>query len=139
GAFGNNGGGPSNGGGLGPDRLTPDPGLPAVTQDPKKLNVRLTVTTADAQAYRGDSLHVEGRVDSNGRGVVDHQVNIWLAPAGRGGRDATYLGYATTEADGTFRVDLAVIATAGSLNLGLYDIILMSPDDALYNAARSDE
>jgi transglutaminase-like putative cysteine protease len=139
GAFGNNGGGPSNSG-LGADRLTPDPGLPAVVQDPKKQNVRLSVTTADAQAYRGDSLHVEGRVDTSGHGVPDHQVNIWISPAGRGGRDATYLGYAMTEADGSFRIDLPVLSTPGStLNLGTYDIILMSPDDASFNAARSDE
>jgi len=40
----------------------------------------------------------------------------------------------------TSYVDVTFIPTAGStLNLGTYDIILMSPDDASFNAARSDE
>ncbi|MBA3392502.1 MAG: transglutaminase domain-containing protein [Deltaproteobacteria bacterium] len=118
----------------GPDRITPDPNLPAVTQDPKKQTPRLEVTMADASAYRGDFLHVEGRVTAGGRALPDHPIDIYLSPAGRNGASPQPLGRAVTGADGMFRMDFSV---PPGLALSTYEIWLSSPEDAYYNAALS--
>lgn len=118
-----------------PDRITPDPSLPAVTQDPKKLTPRLVVTTADASAYRGDVVHVEGRVAAGGKVIPDHPVDVFLAPAGRGGASPIPLGRAVSDASGRFSQDFTVPA---ALNLATYEIYLASPEDAYYNASLSD-
>ena len=122
-------------GGGGPDRITPDPSLPTVTQDPKKLTPRLDVTTADTSAFRGDVVHVEGRVVAQGKPVVDHPVDVFLAPAGRHGAGPIPLGRAVSDATGRFTQEFTV---PGSLNLATYEIYLASPEDAYYNAALSD-
>jgi hypothetical protein len=136
-------GGPGSGGtGTGsgaahvPDQITPDPSLPVVTQDPKKQNVRLAVTLADARAYRGDVIHVEGRAEATGKPLPDHPIDVFLAPAGASGAHPMQLpGRVTTGPDGTFRVDLSVPA---GVELKTYEIYLSSPEDAYYNAALSE-
>ena len=90
------------------DRILPDPNLPAAQIDPLKPTPRLLVTTSSPSAYRGDSLHIEGRVDVAGKGLPDHRVDIFLAPAGSGGAHSKPLGNAVTGPDGSFRVDLQV-------------------------------
>jgi hypothetical protein len=132
GDFGGSGKGSGNGTG---DHIIPDQSLPAVTQDPKKPIPHLVVTTADASAYRGDVVHVEGRVEANGRNLPDRAVDVFLAPSGKNGSDAVELGRATTGPDGTFHIDLTVPSTLG---LATYEIFLSSPEDAYYNAALSD-
>jgi len=117
-----------------PDRLTPDPTLPEKPADPKKATPELEVLDAAASAYRGGSVQVSGRVIVNGKGLPDHPVEIWLSPKGMNGREPTSLGRAVTAADGTFRQELPVPA---ELKLATYEIWLMSPEDAYYNAARS--
>ncbi|MBV8756894.1 MAG: transglutaminase domain-containing protein [Deltaproteobacteria bacterium] len=119
----------------GPDRITPDPTLPAVTQDPKKPTPHLVVTQASESAYRGDMIHVEGSARVDGKGLADHVVDIYLAPAGQGGLHPTPLGRATTGKDGLFRTDLPVPPALGLSN---YEIYLSSSEDAYYNAALSD-
>jgi transglutaminase-like putative cysteine protease len=141
GAIGN---GPGSGGGSGtgsgggattPDRITPDQSLPAAGRDPKKGSPKLEVTRADAQAYRGDVIRVEGLARVDGKGIPDHPITIYLAPAGQSGRNWTEVGRAMTGPDGTFRVDLAVPA---KLDLSSYEIYLSSEEDAYYNPALSD-
>lgn len=128
--------GPGNGSGnSGPDRITPDPSLPTVTQDPKKKTPRLDVTTADTAAFRGDVVHVEGRVVAEGKPIPDHPVDVFLAPAGRRGANPIPLGRAVSDANGRFTQEFTVPA---SLNLATYEIYLASPEDAYYNAALSD-
>lgn len=128
--------GPGNGSGTsGPDRITPDPSLPTVTQDPKKKTPRLDVTTADTSAFRGDVVHVEGRVVAEGKPIPDHPVDVFLAPAGRRGANPIPLGRAVSDANGRFQQEFTV---PGSLNLATYEIYLASPEDAYYNAALSD-
>lgn len=119
----------------GPDRITPDPTLPAVTQDPKKPTPRLVVTQASESAYRGDMIHVEGSARVDAKPVADHVINIYVAPAGHGGQNAIRLGAATTDANGLFRSDLPV---PPSLMLSSYEIYLSAEEDAYYNAALSD-
>ena len=133
GAGGGSGGGGDEGTG---DRIMPDPNLPAAQIDPQKPTPRLLVTTSSASAYRGDTIHVEGRVDVAGKGLPDHRVDIFLAPAGSGGARSKPLGNAVTGPDGSFRVDLAI---PGSVELATYEIWLSSPDDATYNGALSTE
>lgn len=118
-----------------PDRITPDPTLPAKVQDPAKATPTLLVTTADTSAYRGDFIHVEGIVRVDGKGLANHRVDVFLAPAGSGGEGSIPLGPAVTRADGTFSADLPV---PGSLSLARYEILLSSAEDAYYNAALSD-
>jgi hypothetical protein len=132
GSYGN---GPGNGNGGTGDRITPDPTLPAVTQDPQKVTPKLNVTLADASAYRGDAIHVEGTVFASGKGMADHRVDVFVAPAGRNGKDPIQLGSAVTDQTGVFRTDLAVPA---ELKLETYEIYISSPEDAYYNAALSD-
>lgn len=117
------------------DRILPDPNLPYATQDPKKQMPRLVVTTADTSAFRGDLVHVEGRVAVGGKAIADHPVDVFLAPAGRGGANPIPLGRAVTDAAGRFSQDFSV---PGALNLATYEIYLASPEDAFYNAALSD-
>ena len=134
GQFGENGGNGGNGGGTGPDRITPDPTLPAVTQDKNKQTPRLEVTLADASAFRGDALHIEGRASTGGRALPDHPIDIYLSPAGKNGANAVPLGRAVTGADGMFRQDFSV---PGGLSLTTYEIWLSTPEDAYFNAALS--
>jgi hypothetical protein len=122
-------------GSSGPDRITPDPTLPAKTQDPKKATPELLVTTADDRVFRGDFIHVEGIVRVGGKGLPNHRVDVFLAPAGRGGEGSIGIGPAVTRADGTFSADLPV---PGSLDLARYEILLSTAEDAYYNAALSD-
>jgi transglutaminase-like putative cysteine protease len=127
---------PGPGSAAAPDRILPDQSLPVVTKDPKKPSPRLSVTTADDHAFRGASIHVEGRAQAGTKPLPDHTVDVFLSPAGSGGSGSVFLGRAVTEADGTFRADFALPPT---LALMSYDIWLSSPEDARYNAALSEQ
>ena len=118
----------------GPDRITPDPTLPTVSQDPKKRTPRLEVTTADTSAFRGDVVHIEGRVTADGKPIADHPIDVFLAPAGRNGAGPIPLGRTVSDKTGTFRQEFTL---PGSLNLATYEIYLASPEDSYYNAALS--
>jgi transglutaminase-like putative cysteine protease len=128
------GGGGSGNGGTGPDRITPNPGLPSVTIDPKKQTPELEILDADTSGYRGAAVRIEGRVRVNGKAIPDHPVDVYLSPKGMSGADETPLGRAVTGADGTFRQEFSL---PPSLNLATYEIYLASPADAYYNAALS--
>ncbi|HEY4240724.1 MAG TPA: transglutaminase domain-containing protein [Kofleriaceae bacterium] len=117
-----------------PDRITPDPTLPYATQDPHKATPVLIVTTADASAYRGDAIHVEGRASANGKPIPDHDVSVFLSPAGAGGAKSMFIGTAVTGPDGGFKQDFSVPSGIG---VATYDIWLSSSEDAYYNAALS--
>lgn len=121
-------------GGTGPDRITPDPTLPAVQHDPRKGTPELEVLDADASAYRGGAVRIAGRVQVNGKAIPDHPVDVYLAPRGLRGEKSELLGRVVTGADGTFRQELSVPAKLG---LDTYEIWLASPEDAYYNAALS--
>jgi hypothetical protein len=107
-----------------------------VVRDPKKPSPVLIVTLADDKAFRGDQVHVEGRVSVGGKGLPDHMVDVFLSPTGHGGSGSILIGRVVTSADGTFREDFPVPAT---ISLAAYDIWLSSPEDAYYNAALSEQ
>ena len=125
----------SNGAPLIPDRITPDPTLPAVTQDPKKPTPTLLVTQASTSAYRGDLIHIEGVARADGKPLPDHVVYVFLAPAGTNGAHPIQIGSPKTGADGSFRVELPL---PPQLDLSTYEIYLSSLEDAYYNAALSE-
>jgi hypothetical protein len=126
-----NGSGAGDGNGT---RISPRTSLQPVVIHPEKGSPKLTVTIADPHAYRGDVIHVEGTVRAGDKGLADHRVEVFLAPAGDRDQSVS-IGNAVTQADGTFRADLAVPAY---LNLATYEILLSSGEDAYYNAALSD-
>lgn len=126
----------SGGTAVGPDRILPDQSLPVVDRDPKKPSPVLTVTLADERAFRGAQLHVEGRALVKGGALPDHTVDVFLAPAGRGGSGSIFLGRAVTETDGSFRADFAV---PPGVELRSYEIWLSSPQTTQYNAALSEQ
>lgn len=103
--------------------------------DPKKATPELLVTSSDTSAFRGDFIHVEGVVRVQGKALGNHRVDVFLAPAGSGGRGSIALGPAVTRPDGGFSADLPVPST---LDLARYEILLSSAEDAYYNAALSD-
>ncbi len=116
------------------DRITPDPTLPEIALDPKKLSPRLEISIADSSAYRGDVVHIEGRASVGGKPIRDHRIEVFLAPAGRAGRYARPLGNAVTDHNGTFSQDFDV---PGDLDLATYELYLASREDETYNAALS--
>lgn len=126
--------GPDSGGGPGPDRITPDPGLPVVQHNPRKKIPELEVLEAAPTAYRGAAVDIGGRVHVGGKGIPAHTVDVYLSPKGENGAKAVLLGRAMTRADGTFRQQFSIPA---QLDLRTYEIWLGSPEDAYYNAALS--
>jgi hypothetical protein len=125
----------SGAGNGGPDRVNPNQKLKPIQRNPGKKTPELRVTAADTSAYRGDTIHVEGIAVVEGRGLGDHLVRVFLAPAHQDGEGSKEIGHALTNADGTFRLDAAV---PGDLNLSSYEIFLSSDEDAHYNGALSD-
>ena len=126
------GSGSGGGGGVGP---TPDGKLPPRTADPKKPTPRVLITQAASSGYRGETLHLEGRVDNGKAPVADHAVELYLSPHGHNGADAILIGHGATDARGIFSVDVELPA---SLDLATYDAYAATRDDAQFNAAISD-
>lgn len=117
------------------DRIEPDPGLPTVKADPRKATVDLIVTRADASAYRGDILRVEGRVATSGKGIPNHAVDVFLAPAGEHGAHSVRIGSSVSGPDGLFSQDFTIPAGLEAAN---YEIYLSTNPDAFYNGSISD-
>ena len=93
------------------------------------------ITQAQDSAFRGDFLHVEGNARVDGKGIPNHRVDVFLAPAGMGGQNSIPLGAAVTRDDGTFSADVPV---PGTLDLARYEILLSFAGDAYYNDALSE-
>ncbi|MEJ7603023.1 MAG: transglutaminase domain-containing protein [Kofleriaceae bacterium] len=116
------------------DRVNPDQSLDPIPHDPKKADLDLEVTLADASAYRGAELRIEGHATSRGRPVAGRHIDVFLAPPGRDGRNSSAIGRVVTGPDGRFSERLEIPA---SVDVATYEILLSSPPDALYNAALS--
>jgi hypothetical protein len=132
------------GSGAGPDKPpagntpdTPGPGAAGSPHapDPQKSTPTLTVTSADTSGYRGETLHVEGRVDTAGGPQGNRRVDIYLAPVGKGGDGSTLIGHSVTGTSGTFAADVDLPA---SLDLSTYELYLGTPGDDRTNAAFSE-
>ncbi|MBX3161606.1 MAG: transglutaminase domain-containing protein [Deltaproteobacteria bacterium] len=133
------GGTGSNAGGTGPSggtNITPDPRLPQAPKDPHKDDPRLDILDWSASAYRGASLRVAAYIHVGTRPLVNHPIDVYIAPAGKKGENSIPLGRAVTGPDGKFNQEFTVPSSVG---LAAYDIFLSSPEDAYFNAALSEE
>jgi len=117
-----------------PGAIGPDPSLPVRTADPRKLTPKVSVYSASGIGYRGETMHVEGKVDVAGAPLPDRAVDIFLAPAGQGGEHSILIGRGTTETDGTFALDVDLPAR---LELRNYELYVSTREDARYNPALS--
>ena len=118
-----------------PDSISPDPSAPARTLDPKKRNPKIRIHRADGVAYRGETLSVAGAVEIDDKPLVDHIVDVFLAPAGRFGNNPIRIGRTTTGPDGKFEVEVDL---PGNLELRSYELFVTTPEDATYNGAVSE-
>jgi transglutaminase-like putative cysteine protease len=118
-----------------PGSIGPDPSLPVRQADPKKLTPRIALFSASGVGYRGESMHVEGKVEAGGAPLGDHLIEVFLAPAGQGGEHSLRIGRGTTEADGTYALDVDL---PGKLELRNYEVFVSTREDARYNAAISE-
>jgi len=124
----------NDGSGGGDDAVGPGDARPIGEPDPHKITPSVSITLADPFGYRGEALHVEGRLDAPGGAVPSQRVDVFLAPVGRAGNDAILLGRGAAGADGRFAVDVDIPA---SVDLSTYEIYVSTPGDARYNAAVS--
>jgi hypothetical protein len=118
-----------------PGAIGPDPSLPARTPDPRKLTPRIQITLASGEGYRGETIRVEGVVVVGDQALVDRSVDVYLAPAGRGGEGSIPIGRGTTDVDGRFALDLDL---PGRLELRRYELYVTTREDARYNPAISE-
>lgn len=117
-----------------PGRITPDKSLPVAQPDPLKKTPALEITRADSVAYRGGSLHLEGRATVAGQPLPGRPIDVFISPAGSGGKPARPLRRILTNRDGTFAADFDIPA---DVQLAPYEIHISSPEDAEYNGALS--
>lgn len=117
-----------------PGRITPDSKLPVAVPDPTKRTPELVITRADAVAYRGGSLHLEGRATVAGLPLPGRPIDVFISRAGGRGANSLLLRRVLTGADGTFSADFEVPA---SVKLAPHEIHISSPEDAEYNGALS--
>jgi hypothetical protein len=108
---------------------------PTTTEDPGKPTPTVSITLADQTGYRGETLHVEGRVDGERAPIGNLRVDVFLAPLGRGGAASVLIGRGATGSDGRFAIDAELPA---SLDLSTYELFVSTPGDARHNAAVSD-
>ncbi len=102
--------------------------------DPTKLSPTVVVTIADQSSYRGEALHVEGRVDDPRGAVASARVDVFLSPRNHDGNDAVLIGRGATDAAGRFALDVDV---PPDLELRTYEIYVSTPETATHNAAIS--
>lgn len=115
-------------------RITPDKTLPVAPNDPAKKTPVLEITRADAVAYRGGALHLEGKATVGGQALPARPIDVFISPAGSGGKPSRALRRVLTGADGTFSADFDI---PSDVRLAPYEIHISSPEDATYNASLS--
>ncbi len=121
------------------DPVSPSPGVglpappPAAYQG--KLPTHVVVDGVSGDAYRGESVRVGGQLTSeNGTPLANVPVNVYLAPAGRGGDGARLLGETVTDASGRFEADIDL---PHDLALGRHEVYASTPGDARHQPALS--
>jgi transglutaminase-like putative cysteine protease len=122
-----------------PRNLMIGPGteLPALAEDAmkNKRRTRLEVSYVDANAFRGETMTVRGRLVSDGKGLGGQRVDIYLAPDGRSGNEAHFIDRTVTEPNGEFTVFAQVPA---ELALQGYEVFASTPGDSRFAPALSD-
>lgn len=116
------------------DPVTPAPG-PGLPEPPAsafagKRPTRVTVDAVDSVGFRGESVRVSGRVTSEGEGGVGGlPVDVYFAPAGRGGEGARVLGQTTTAPDGRFATNIDL---PKDLVLGRHEVYAATSGDSTW-------
>jgi hypothetical protein len=67
--------------------------------------------------------------------LPDRAVDVFLAPAGRGGEGSLLIGRGTTNADGSFSLDVEL---PGRLELRNYELFVSTREDTHFNPSISD-
>ena len=124
-----NGNGGGNGNGNGGAGASPSAGSAAATSsdDPtdKRPGSRVTIDVGDSDAARGSSVHVTGRVTSDGEACGGVSVNVFLRdPKSR--REAR-IGSVATDEKGAFS---SAIVLPPSVPLGDYEVMARTEGDA---------
>jgi transglutaminase-like putative cysteine protease len=106
--------------------VVPAPGadLPRLAPAPGKPAARVTLDGAGRRVFRGEPLAVAGRVTDGSTGVAGVRVNLFLAPAGAGGRGARQVGETVTDGSGAFRGSLILPA---DFPLGDHELFAATP------------
>jgi transglutaminase-like putative cysteine protease len=117
--------------------VMPAPGaaLPMPRSTPGKRAVRISLNTATHRVFRGDSLEVSGRIADGDTGVAGLRVNLYLAPAGAGGRGARQVGETVTDGSGGFR---QTIALPIDFPLGDHEVYAATPGNETVGSAVSE-
>ena len=107
----------------------PAPGLPPIPAEAMrgKRPTRIEVAQVSSVGFRGETIGVEGVV----RGADDApaaglRVEIYLAPAGRGGEGARMVGTTVTGADGRYRAEVLV---PYEVSLDAHEVYVGTPGD----------
>ncbi len=100
-----------------------------------KRRTRLSVDYVDANAFRGETMTVRGRLVSEGKGLGGQRIDIYLAPDGRSGNEAVFIDRTVTEPSGEFTVFAQVPAQLG---LQGYEVFASTPGDSRFAPALSD-
>lgn len=100
-----------------------------------KRRTRLSVDYVDANAFRGETMTVRGRLVSEGKGLGGQRIDIYLAPDGRSGNEAVFIDRTVTEPSGEFTVFTQVPA---QLALQGYEVFASTPGDSRFAPALSD-
>ena len=128
------GGGSGSGGDAVDDVVGPGSGFGDHRIDPDKLTPKVLITLASDTGYRGEAIHVEGRVDAQGRPVAGVRVDVLLARPGHTD-EAVVIGRGATASDGTFATDATLPL---ELDLADYELYVTTREDGRYNGASSD-
>lgn len=108
--------------------------LAAPKSDPAKPTPTLAITRVATSAYRGDVLDIEGTIRVGNRVLADRVIAVYLSTAATRGDASVHLGSLRSTADGSFQGKLPLPA---NLALARYRVFATTPEDATYNAARS--
>jgi protocatechuate 3,4-dioxygenase beta subunit len=100
-----------------------------------KAATSISVTSASPTGFRGEVIHVEGAVTGAGAAGLPYlRVDIYLAPAGRGGEDARLVGHGQTDAAGRYATDVTVPA---DIELQDHEVFATTPGDDAQQPAQS--
>jgi len=127
--------GSGSGSGFGDDAVGPGDVVDRKPPDPAKITPQIRVSAADPIGYRGEAVRVEGAFEATDGLVGGVRVDVFVAPFGHAGNDATLIGRGHTELDGTFAFDVDL---PSDLDLATYEVYVSTPDTDEHNAAISD-
>jgi len=117
--------------------IGPGKGLPTIPDDElvNKKSTEISVLSVSAQGYRGETIQVRGVLSSDGAGLGDQPINIFLMAVGGSSEDSTRVGVATSNADGTFAASVQIPL---SFKPASYEVYAATPGDDDYAPAVSE-